>query len=197
MNHIHQAMAQIEELRMAILGNARFTGYSGWARMAGGVICLLAAFLFQSSIYPRSPKAHALGWGCVCLVSMAVNYGALAWWFMFAPEAGRDPRKLAPASDLIPPILAGGFISAALILHSAHDLVFGTLMTLFGLVNLVSRKSIPKAITHVGVFYMLAGAVCLLLPGVRIVNPWPMALVFLVGETAGGVILILDKGGGK
>ena len=193
-HHIHQALAQIEELRKAILGNARFTGFSGWARITGGLLCPLAAFLFQSSAFPKSPTAQAFGWGGVCLLAIAINAGALAWWFLFDPASGRDVRKLVPAADFLAPVLVGGVLSLSLILHSAHDLLFGVWMCMYGLVNLVSRRSVPKAMIFVGCFYLCAGADCLLLPGVRIGNPWPMALVFLLGEIAGGVILIIDKG---
>ncbi len=192
--HIHQALAQIEELRRTILGNTRFTGFSGGARISGGLLCPFAALLFQSPSFPASPSWQALGWGGVCAAAVALNVGALAWWFLFSPECGRDIRKLAPAVDIVPPLLVGGALSAALMAHSAHNLLFGVLMSLYGIVNLAPRRALPRLMACVGLFYLCAGVACLLLPGVRVENPWPMALVFLVGETVGGLILISTKG---
>ena len=49
----------------------------------------------------------------------------------------------------------------------------------------------------VGLFYMLAGAACLLWFRPLFVNPWPMGLVFLAGETTGGFIFMKDNNRGK
>ena len=44
-------------------------------------------------------------------------------------------------------------------------------------------------IIAVGLFYQVAGIVCLLAPGISFLNPWPMGLVFFAGESVGGWIL--------
>jgi hypothetical protein len=66
-------------------------------------------------------------------------------------------------------------------------------MCLFGLANFSSRHLLPRATGHLGLFYMLAGGLCLLSPTVNFVDPWPMALVFGIGELAGGLILHFDQ----
>jgi hypothetical protein len=62
-------------------------------------------------------------------------------------------------------------------------------MCLYGLAHMGYRHSLPGGIIWVGLFYQAAGIVCLLLPNLTFMNPWPMGLVFFVGETIGGWIL--------
>jgi hypothetical protein len=44
-----------------------------------------------------------------------------------------------------------------------------------------------------GVFYLTCGTVCLLVPWISFTNPWPMALVFGVGEWVGGFIFYQNR----
>jgi membrane-anchored protein YejM (alkaline phosphatase superfamily) len=63
---------------------------------------------------------------------------------------------------------------------------------MFGLTNFASRYVLPSAIAYVGLFYILAGALCLLMPTISFLHPIAMGMVFCAGEWAGGTILYLD-----
>jgi len=67
-------------------------------------------------------------------------------------------------------------------------------MSLFGLANLASRHVLPKKIWIVGMFYVVCGVVFLIMPGVSFFNPWPVGLVFFIGEWTGGIVLHFDNG---
>jgi hypothetical protein len=69
----------------------------------------------------------------------------------------------------------------------------GVWMLCYGLVHMAYRRNLPRGVYAVGLFYLAAGAVCLLAPGVRLCDPRPMGMVFGVGEVAGGLAL---RGGG-
>lgn len=192
-NRIHQALAQVEALQRSVLDSQKFRGYSGPARAVAGSVSLIAAAVLSSASYPATVPAHLLGWGVVFSVSLVVNYGAMFYWFFCDPEVGRDWRKLRPTLDVIPPLVVGGLISIAAYRTGETDLLFGIWMSLFGLANLAWRRVLPRSLVLVGAFYVLAGAACLLLPGVHFLNPWPMGLVFFIGEWVGGLILHLDR----
>ena len=64
---------------------------------------------------------------------------------------------------------------------------------MFGLSNLASRYVLPKNIVGVGVFYMACGLVWMLLLNSAFVDPWPMGIVFFIGEWAGGYVLYSDQ----
>jgi len=191
-HHIHHALAQVQELQARILEKQRFKGYSGRARALSGTLALLGAIAMGSSTYPATTTAHLAGWGAVFVIAFLLNYGALMYWFLFDPGVNRDWRRLKPVADVAPPLVVGGVFTLALVLREHHDYLVGTWMCLFGLANLASRHVLPRAICWVGLFYLLTGAGCLLWPNLTFINPWPMGLIFFIGEWTGGLILHFD-----
>lgn len=194
-NHIHHALAQVRDLQQKILDSQRFKGYSGRARAIGGTLALVSAFVMSSAYYPQTTPAHALGWGTVALFGVLLNFGALIHWFLFDPGVQRDIRRLKPTLDALPAILVGGVLTMVMLSEGLHQYLFGIWMALFGLANLASRHVLPKRIWMIGSYYILCGAICLLYPGDDLFrNPWPMGLVFFIGEWMGGVILHFGDG---
>jgi hypothetical protein len=51
---------------------------------------------------------------------------------------------------------------------------------------------LPKLIALLGLYYILCGTLCLLMP-VSLFQPWIMGGVFFAGEWAGGIIFHYDK----
>jgi len=186
--NIHQALAQVQELKMRVLNAQQFTGYSGLSRIVGGTFALLAPLVLSADSYPKTPTAHLVGWGLVLAISVLANYSALIHWFLFHPDVKRDPRRLMPTVDALPSLAVGGVLTVALIQRGSYDALFGTWMCLFGLTNLSSRQVLPKALWPLGFFYITCGTFCLFLPSVSFTNPWPMGIVFGIGEWIGGLI---------
>ena len=110
-NHIHDALAQVRELRQRILERQRFRGYSGGARMLAGALALVGAWIMAWESYPRDPYAHLLGWGMVFCLALFTNYGSLLYWF--AKDAGLDGdvRMLLPTVEVFPPLIVGGLLT--------------------------------------------------------------------------------------
>jgi hypothetical protein len=188
-NHIHHALAQVRELQQKILENQRFKGYSGRARAIGGTTALMAAFVMNSQYYPHSARAHVIAWGIVALLGILLNFGALIHWFLFDPKVKRDIRKLKPTLDALPAFLVGAVMTITMLANGLPQYLFGIWMSLFGLANLASRHVLPKRIWMVGTYYLICGSIFLLFPNISFPNPWPIGIVFFVGEWAGGVVL--------
>lgn len=188
-HHIHDALAQVHRLQALILEKRLFRGYSGIARMAGGIFALVGAAIMASRNFPATPTAHLLGWAAVLAGALAVNYGALLDWFVAKPAARRSLRELVPAFDAVPALAVGAGLSLALIMHGEYDLLFGTWMCLYGLVHMPYRNSLPFTNYLVGIFYLACGAIMLVWPGLSFTNPYPMGLVFGAGELGGGFVL--------
>jgi hypothetical protein len=123
-----------------------------------------------------------------------LNYGSLLYWFLFDREVRRNPIMLKPAVDAIPALAVGGVLTLAIITADKYDLLFGTWMCLYGLAQVAYRQSLPKGIYLVGIGYILCGTYCLLCTSISFCNPWPMGTVFLVGEIAGGTVLMTYAG---
>lgn len=189
-NHIHHALAQVRELKQKVLDSQRFKGYSGKARIFSGFAALTGAAFLAYGPIPQTPKAHVVGWVILAITGLLVNYGALFLWYLSESRDNRDARQLLPALDPLLSIFVGGVTSIAVIMNGHFDYLFGIWMCLFGLANLASRRVLPRGVWPLGLFYIAAGSACLLIPGISFLNPWPMGIVFFVGECAGGLIFI-------
>lgn len=194
-HHVHDALAQVHRLHDLVLEKRMFRGYSGRARILSGGTALAAAAALSSPWVPRTEPAHLAGWALALMVALLLNYGALAWWFLFDPTVRRNPRLVKPAIDALPALLIGALLSVALIMAGQFRLLFGVWMALYGLAQVAYRQSLPPGIYRVGIGYMLCGAVCLLAPCLTFTNPWPMGLTFFFGESAGGYVLLTEREG--
>lgn len=191
-NHIHDALGQVRKMQELILSKRNFRGYSGTARVLGGVSALAGAAFIYFLPVSHNPNSHLLVWGSVLCVSLILNYGALAWWFFFGGEAERNLQKLLPAVDALPPLGVGAILTFALVLHHQYALLFGVWMMLYGLVHLSYRMSLPGENYFVGIFYILCGTVCLFIFN-DFYNPWPMGITFFIGELVGGFVLRVNR----
>jgi hypothetical protein len=190
-NHIHDALGQVRRLQALILEKRKFTGYSGTARMLGGAVAMLGCALM--SFFRDSFAAQLAGWVCILVVALLLNYGALLLWFVQLPERKRTLAELSPALDAVPPLAVGAALSAALLLRSYPDLLFGSWMCLYGLAHTTCRNALPKENGFLGLYYIACGMFFLLWPGTTFMNPLPAGVVFLVGEWTGGAIFYRHK----
>lgn len=184
--HIHDALAQVSKLRALVLEKRYFRGYSGLARMLGGLAALAGSGWLAVNAASVSLIGHLLVWAGVLFFGLLFNYGALFLWFWTSEEADRDWRRLMPPLDAVPPLAVGAILSVALLMRRQYHFLFGVWMCCYGLTHLAHRQSLTKSNCYVGLFYLICGTVCLLAPGLDFRNPWPMGLVFFAGEIAGG-----------
>lgn len=191
-NQIQNAISQVVELQHAIIYKQRFKGYSGRARAIAGTLALLMAGIMSLQSFPQKETAFVFGWGIVFLIGLLLNFGFLVHWFLFDPKVNRDFRRLKPILDAFPPFFVGAILTVTMILADEYQFLIGTWMCLFGLANLATRHVLPKKISMVGLFYITCGVFCLLSPYVTFTNPWPVGIVFFIGEWAGGIVLHFD-----
>lgn len=192
-HHVHDALRQVRRLQELIFEKQFFRGYSGKARLASGGLALLGAAVLASGLVPATPRAQLAGWSVILVIGLLVNYLSLLYWFFCDPEVRRKPAMLKPALVVGPAYAVGAALTAALVSAGQHDLLFGIWMCLYGLGQLAYRHTLPWGICLVGLGYVACGCYLLLVPGSSFVNPWPLGIVFCVGEIAGGAILILKK----
>ncbi len=193
-NHIHHALAQVQDLRQRVLENQLFRGYSGTARAFGALYALCGAWIMSRPLYPSHFTAHLIGWGLVCIAALGTNYGALGLWYLRQSPEAKKNTSLVPVLDPLPALVAGAVLTLAAVVHEDTSLLFGVWMCLFGVMNLSSRKVMPKQIAAVGWYYITAGAWYLLLCADQsFTNPWPMGLVFFIGEAAGSYVFSLSR----
>lgn len=192
-DHIQDALDQVREIQRTVLARRRFEGYSVSARVASGFLALGAGALLSSGVLPVKLRYHLLVWGSVCAVSLLLNFAAVARWYRALPENERQVARLRPVVDSMVPILMAGLFTIALSRRGAGDLLFGMWMSFYGLANFAARDALPRGVRTLGYFYALCGAFCLIHPQVRWYYPWPMGMVFGVGEIVTAALLYLDR----
>ena len=186
---IHDALAQVREVRQRVIERQRFLGYSAGGRFIGGGLTVAAALLISQAWFPQSPLPMLAVWIATAVLAAAINYGLCLRWYLTLPVDVRQPDRLYPLVDSVPPLIVAAVVTLAFSLRGQYDLLFGAWMCLFGLVNFYSWHHLPRSVRALGMFYVACGCLFLLHPAVVFLNPWPMALVYIVGETAGGLIV--------
>lgn len=184
---VNEAIAHVREIQTLVLDHQRFTGFSGVARMLGGVAALIIAWVLQTAV-PPTIHNHLMGWGVLLLIGVVANFAGLACWVL------NRHRRLDSADwwavlEVFPALIVGGALSLALIQAEQYDFLFGTWMSLFGLAHLVYRRNLPLFFYYGGVAYVLAGVFCLLCPAISFTDPRPMGTVFGLGEFVEGMVL--------
>lgn len=185
---IDQALGQVRQMQALVLDRQRFKGFSGMARMAGGIAALATALVLRHAV-PAEPRLHLIGWGLLLTVGLAVNFAALFWW-LFSNRHTLRLAELWPVLEVFPTLSAGAALTVALIRTGQLDLLFGTWMALYGASHMAHRRSLPFPIYCGGLAYLAAGIVFLLWPGVSFTDPRPMGVVFGLGELFGGWVLV-------
>jgi len=192
-SHINEALGAVQQLKQNLLDKQRFKGFSGPVRMVSGAMALTAAPIMAAPFYPMRGRYYILGWAAVFLVAFLLNVIALIAWYLNDKKVQRDITLLKPTLDVIPPLFVGALLTGVLFYHKDFQYLYGMWMCMFGLTNLASRYVLPPLISVVGLFYIVAGIVCLVATDHMFPNPWPMGIVFFIGETAGGMILYHDR----
>jgi hypothetical protein len=191
-NPVQQALTQVRDLQKKILEKQRFKGYSGRARAISGTFALITAIIMSRSFYPQTVLAHLAGWSALFLFAIALNFGAIFFWFVFDSNAKRELRRLRPLLDVLLPLTVGGIFTLTFILHGLYSYLFGTWMCFFGLANFATRHTVPRSIWIPSLFYVACGTILLLTRDLSFLNPWPMGIAFFIGEWVGGIILHFD-----
>jgi hypothetical protein len=186
---IHDALAQVREVRQRVIERERFLGYSAGGRFIGGALTLVAAFVMSRPFFPQAHWPMLAGWTLTAILASAINYGLCLRWYVTLPSDVRHPSRLYPLVDSLPPLLLAAAVTGALAWRGQFDLLFGAWMGLFGLVNFYSWHHLPRSIRSLGMFYLCCGILFLFHPGIQFLNPWPMAFVYVTGETVGGLIV--------
>jgi hypothetical protein len=184
---VEEAIKNVRELKLRIIDHQLFKGFSGTARILSGVAALLAAIVMANAAYPKTVTHILAGWGVLCTLAVFLNAGAMLGRFLSTRQGLTDWTRLRPILNILPPFLLAAFLSLQFVLHDMHASLYGMWMGMFGLMHLAARHTLPQANAYIGWFFLGAGMYFLLHPPL-FTNPWPMGVVFFIGEVVGGII---------
>ena len=194
MRDLDKALSDISTIRSQIAAGTAFRGYGPAALAASGALALITAV--AQSLWFADPNAQALlflgSWGASAIVSIGLI------WLEMHRRAQRHHSGLADtmirqAIDQFLPAAAAGVLLPLFVLGYAPDAAWmmpGLWQVLMGLGLFASARSLPRPVTIVAAFYLLAGfAVLLIASDARALSPWTMGVPFMLGQFAMAAIV--------
>jgi hypothetical protein len=188
------ALDQIDQIRRQMTRGQMFRGYRAQTTALTGVLTFAAAAVqarFIAQPWEHLPSYFFL-WGGLAIFSAA----------LFATEQIRRCRRLASplqtqrsieaAERFIPSLAAGGVLTAVYYCYITHAvwMLPGLWAVCFSLGIFASRTLLPRGISIVAGYYLLAGAATLVMArGPHALSPWAMGLTFGVGQLLAAAVL--------
>jgi hypothetical protein len=180
---LDDALEQLSAIHEQVLRSETFDGYRAVPAAATGLLALAAALVQQVWLPAADAAGFARYWVMVAFAAglvFAVDLGHHA--LSSGPGAGR--RTALALRQLLPALLVGGLITAALVETEVAGLLPGIWALCFALGVVASRPFLPVGIGWVAGFYLASGALLLMLPSLR--GPQQaslgMGLVFGIGQ---------------
>ncbi len=190
---LHEALAQISEIREQVARTETFRGYRAAPVAFSGVVACLAA-AFQPVLIPDPPNdlaAYLSLWIGAALLSMAVTGVAMILHCKKSQSSLTKPNTILAVGQFLPSVVAGGLVTFVISqMYQAAWMLPGLWSIFFSLGIFASYRLLPKATFWVGVFYMTAGVFGLIWArGDFEFSSWAMGVPFGVGQFLSAAIL--------
>lgn len=194
---VSRALADLEEVRARLAAVQRFRGLSGGAALASGAAAVGTGFV-QAMVVPYPASQADAGryvaiWIACLACSLAANYGAILLWLARNWSVRSRVQIKTVGMTILPSIVAGGLLSAALIARGEVGLLPGTWCMCYALGLIASRAMAPPGIGWVAALFATSGAALLFAPGSNALAWWVMPATFGLGQLVVGVLVGRDK----
>lgn len=190
MIELERALADIAEVRQRLAVAQRFHGYSALAAACSGVFALVAGVI-QLLLVPLPQSAHQghlyfAIWFVCCALSVTVNYGAIAQWFVNDATARERWQTATVGLSILPALVLGAMLSVALLRGELFAYLPGVWYGCYGVGLFASRATLPRGAVALAAVFMLAGFGLLLTPADVSLAWWVLPLGFGFGQIAIG-----------
>jgi hypothetical protein len=192
--NLSRALDQISEIRRQMVRGQVFRGYRAQTTALTGVLAIVAAAL-QPRLIPEPwlQLPAYLGMWCGLAVFSAAIFSIELITRCRRLASPLQNERAAEAAERFIPSLAAGTIVTIVFFHSLPAQLWmlpGLWAILFSLGIFASRTLLPRGITGVAGYYLLAGAVDLMKArGPHAFSPWAMGLTFGVGQLLAAAVL--------
>ncbi len=191
---LHEALAQISEIRDQLARTETFEGYRSATVAASGLLAFAAAGL-QTALVP-DPLGHldaylAL-WVAVAAVSAAMT--GIEMFVRCRRSASETSARLTRmvVEQFLPCMVVGALLTVAIAVVAPETawMLPGLWGLVFGLGVFASARLFPKPVVWVAAYYLLAGVACLAgAKRLEPLSPWLMALTFGVGQSLASAVV--------
>jgi hypothetical protein len=200
MQELRDALDQIAEIRQQVARTVMFRGYRALPVALSGLLAFATAGLQIVALPDANDRPFAffaLWIGTACLSVLATAVELICRLRRFASALERD-KSLQAASQFAPCLVAGALLMLVLWRFAPESvwMLPGLWAMFFGLGIFASWRFLPQAVGGVGMYYLVAGLMCLILArGEAALSPWSMGLSFGIGQllTAGVLYWSLER----
>lgn len=201
---LDKALDQISEIRQQMAQAQVFRGYRSATTATSAVVALAAAGA-QSAWVPQPLQrldAYLLLWLVAAGLSIIVVGVEMTFRCRRSGSSLQRQATLLAVDQFVPCLVAGALVTYA-VAEFARDAAWmlpGLWAVLFSLGVFASRRFLPRGISLVGAYYLLAGLCCLALGrGANALSPWIMAATFGGGQLLAAAVLYwtLERGHGR
>ncbi|HYO10165.1 MAG TPA: hypothetical protein VER17_14440 [Tepidisphaeraceae bacterium] len=193
-SNLSNALDQISEIRRQMTRGRVFRGYRAQTTALTGVLALIAAAV-QPRLLP-DPWHHLPGyfilWGGLAIISAAIFGAEQVVRCRRLASPLQNERTLEAVERFVPSLAAGAILTVVYFRFLTEQtwMLPGLWAVCFSLGIFASRTLLPHGITLVAGYYLLAGALDLVLArGRHAFSPWAMALTFGVGQLLAAAVL--------
>jgi hypothetical protein len=192
--NLTQALDQISEIRRQMVRGQVFRGYRAQTTALTGVLALIAAALQPRLVPdPWHNMPGYFGLWCGLAVVCVIIFGAEQFIRCRRLASPLQNERTLEAVERFVPSLAAGTIVTIVFYRFLADhtwMLPGLWSILFSLGIFASRTLLPRGITIVAGYYLIGGALDLVLArGAHFFSPWAMALTFGIGQLMAAAVL--------
>jgi hypothetical protein len=191
---LREALTQISEIRFQMARSAVFRGYRSVPVALSGLLALAAAG-FQAVWLPDPGKdvsAYLTLWVGTAVLSVSAATAVMVQRWRHSGAAWADEVTWLAVEQFLPCLVAGALVTVVVTRFARESLWMlpGLWQVLFSLGIFASYRLLPRATFAVGLFYLVAGLLCLALArGEAALAPWAMGVPFGAGQLLAAAVL--------
>ncbi|MBV8727355.1 MAG: hypothetical protein JO233_06185 [Candidatus Eremiobacteraeota bacterium] len=197
MTELERALSDIAEVRERLAAAQRFRGYSALASGVSGLFALVAggvqALLIGTPANPHDGRVYFAIWFVCCAASIAVNYGAIAQWFVNDASARERWQTRTVGLSILPAVILGAALSFAVLRAQEFSLLPGIWFGCYGVGLFASRLTVPRAVLPIAAVFVAIGAALMFAPASIALQFWIPALGFGLAQLLIAVLVARER----
>lgn len=192
---IDKAVNQISDIHRHLAKSEIFYGYKPKAVFMVGISAFIAAVVQNWLMIPANNVIFLAQWLVLASIVIVIMGGNIIYNYLKSGSNFEIHQMSKVFLQFVPSLAGGSIITAVMMLLESSALVFlpGIWAILFSLGIFSMRPYLPKMVGFVGLFYLFAGGILLLLVRYDLsCSSWGLGLTFGLGHLFTALILHLD-----
>jgi len=194
---LERALADIAEVRERLAVAQRFRGYSALAAAISGLFAVVAgavqALLIGTPANAHDGRVYFAIWFVCCAASVAVNYGAIAQWFVNDASARERWQTRTVGLSILPAVILGAALSFGVLRVQEFSLLPGVWFGCYGVGLFASRLTVPRAVLPIAGAFVAIGAALLFAPPSLSLQWWIPAVGFGIAQLMIAVLVARER----